>query len=282
MTDHTTAERAAFEANCAALPEGVSWGDALTPAIVSHIRAAQSEPATRAVLVAGDASIEYAENLRDVWEGKPLREKKKHRWDTDAERCLDCGQSEYIGGECIPTAAPTPDSAVPVASYVDIVFDGPPRHESGRFVEVESPVGRSINFGEWIHRDDGYWALRFTAPTPDAERHVANHAGDLAARDVLAERARQVSAEGWTPEHDDTHDKNELSRAAACYALEGAAPYTGLGIDVTREWANIGWSWAWWKPKDRRRNLVKAGALILAEIERLDRAAPAQPTDSTA
>jgi hypothetical protein len=29
----------------------------------------------------------------------------------------------------------------------------------------------------------------------------------------------------------------------------------------------------WWKPTNRRRDLVKAGALILAEIERLDRAA---------
>lgn len=75
--------------------------------------------------------------------------------------------------------------AVPVAPYVDIVFDGPPCHESGRFVEVESPVGRSINFGEWIHRDDGYWALRFTAPTPDTERHVANHAEGTENRLVL-------------------------------------------------------------------------------------------------
>ena len=44
--------------------------------------------------------------------------------------------------------------------YVDIVFDGPPSHESGRFVEVENAQGRSINFGEWVHRADGYWALR--------------------------------------------------------------------------------------------------------------------------
>lgn len=49
------------------------------------------------------------------------------------------------------------------AEYIDIVFDGPPSHESGRFVEVESPPGTSISFGEWIHRDDGYWVLRFNA-----------------------------------------------------------------------------------------------------------------------
>jgi hypothetical protein len=35
------------------------------------------------------------------------------------------------------------------------------------------------------------------------------------------------------------------------------------------------WPWHddWWKPKDRRRDLIRAAALIVAEIERLDRAA---------
>jgi len=46
---------------------------------------------------------------------------------------------------------------------VDVVFDGPPSHESGRFVEVENSEGVSINFGKWVHRPDGYWALRFDA-----------------------------------------------------------------------------------------------------------------------
>lgn len=46
--------------------------------------------------------------------------------------------------------------------FVDIVFDGPPSHESGRFVEVEDAQGRGLNFGKWVHREDGYWALRVT------------------------------------------------------------------------------------------------------------------------
>jgi len=45
-------------------------------------------------------------------------------------------------------------------AYIDIVFDGPPSHESGRFVEVENQDGLSINFGEWVQRHDGLWALR--------------------------------------------------------------------------------------------------------------------------
>lgn len=44
--------------------------------------------------------------------------------------------------------------------YIDIVFDGPPSHESGRFVEVENEDGHSISVGDWIDREDGFWALR--------------------------------------------------------------------------------------------------------------------------
>lgn len=43
---------------------------------------------------------------------------------------------------------------------INIIFDGPPSHESGRFVEVENDGGRSISVGEWIERGDGLWALR--------------------------------------------------------------------------------------------------------------------------
>ena len=43
---------------------------------------------------------------------------------------------------------------------INIVFDGPPSHRSGRFVEVETDDGYSINIGEWLERPDGNWALR--------------------------------------------------------------------------------------------------------------------------
>ncbi|CAK0530630.1 gp43 [Burkholderia pseudomallei] len=103
-----------------------------------------------------------------------------------------------------------------------------------------------------------------------------------AARDMLAERRRQVEAEGWTPKHDDEHDKGEMARAAACYALhagscfawradayQSAKPHEGNPAAQDSLWP---WDMQWWKPKDPRRDLVRAGALILAELERLDRA----------
>ena len=44
---------------------------------------------------------------------------------------------------------------------INILFDGPPSHVSGRFVEVETDDGKSINIGEWIQKGN-YWALRIT------------------------------------------------------------------------------------------------------------------------
>ena len=98
-----------------------------------------------------------------------------------------------------------------------------------------------------------------------AERAAAPAELTVAARDVLAERRRQVEQEGWTSEHDSQYEEGELSRAAACYALAGDEPHGRSPND---------WPWdeSWWKPRDDRANLVRAGALILADIERLDRA----------
>lgn len=100
-----------------------------------------------------------------------------------------------------------------------------------------------------------------------------------AARDVLAERARQVSVEDFDALHDDHYQHLEMPIAAACYALS-PEPFVwtdmGTGEKSTRIptcppiWP---WSRSWWKPRTRRENLVRAGALILAEIERIDRAA---------
>jgi hypothetical protein len=47
-------------------------------------------------------------------------------------------------------------------SHIDIVFDGPPGPESGRFIEVEDSEGNSISLGDWVCREDGYWVLRIT------------------------------------------------------------------------------------------------------------------------
>lgn len=97
----------------------------------------------------------------------------------------------------------------------------------------------------------------------------------LAARDVLAERRRQVEQEGWSPQHDDAGQPGTMSAAAGCYAkIVGYALAGGVGnTSMCPPPAAWPWESVWWKPTTPRRDLVKAAALILAEIERLDRAA---------
>lgn len=95
---------------------------------------------------------------------------------------------------------------------------------------------------------------------------------------IAAERGRQINEEGWTPDHDDQHTCGQLSAAAGCYALSASG---FLGTVELRDWHKC---WApgvkmklwpflldWWKPATPIRDLVKAGALIVAEIERLQR-----------
>ena len=87
--------------------------------------------------------------------------------------------------------------------------------------------------------------------------------------EIAAERRRQIETEGWTPEHDDTHWLGQLSIAASCYALHsGDDESVRATRHVPHEWP---WTQEWWKPTTARRDLIKAAALIVAEIERLDR-----------
>lgn len=96
--------------------------------------------------------------------------------------------------------------------------------------------------------------------------------------EIQAERLRQITAEGWTEEHDDQHNDGELLQAGIIYYLHGKYGVfreTGeaLGITIADNGAPEGWPWEaqWWKPKDPRRDLIRAGALCLAEEARQHR-----------
>lgn len=94
--------------------------------------------------------------------------------------------------------------------------------------------------------------------------------------DVHAERRRQVDEEAFDPSHDDMATRGQLARAAGCYALHAGGVGTnwpkGIGNGSALFWP---WDKDWWKPKAPRETLIRAGALILAELERIDRAAAA-------
>lgn len=118
---------------------------------------------------------------------------------------------------------------------------------------------------------------RTTPDARDTRSLFASSGVDL----IAAERHRQVESEGWTPDHDDEHGLGQLAWAAASYAIPPApgpihdgesAEYWDKDRGVPTTWPD--WDSDWWKPcpDDRVRELVKAGALIAAEIDRLLRA----------
>lgn len=111
---------------------------------------------------------------------------------------------------------------------------------------------------------------------------------------IAAERQRQIEVEGWNDLHDNDHNTMQLSGAAGCYlanainkAYEGE-PHTKKkrarfqynydemwkpGVVRKGGWKD-GWPWdeEWDKRKkhDKVRSLVIAGALIAAELDRLN------------
>jgi len=84
---------------------------------------------------------------------------------------------------------------------------------------------------------------------------------------ITAERNRQINVEGWTAGHDSQHTEGELALAAIAYIMadKNDAP-ENFDAAAYSYWP---WSWKLWKPKSRIQNLVRAGALIAAEIDRL-------------
>lgn len=90
---------------------------------------------------------------------------------------------------------------------------------------------------------------------------------------IAQERQRQIEEECYSPQHDSFHwTEGELTAAAICYATIASAQARWRDSSV-----EFGLPAMWpfeaddWKPKDSVRNLVKAGALIAAEIDRLQR-----------
>lgn len=99
---------------------------------------------------------------------------------------------------------------------------------------------------------------------------------------IAAERQRQIEHEGWTPEHDDGHYPGDMAMAGACYAANAASRETiergdfeaSSQPEAAQQMIQRMWPWdrEEWKPKGQLRDLVRAGALIAAEIDRLQRA----------
>lgn len=85
---------------------------------------------------------------------------------------------------------------------------------------------------------------------------------------IAEERKRQIEVEGWTSDNDSKYVDDQLAEAAASYALPNLWRISPDRIPITWPFDN-----RWWKPTpdNRIKELAKAGALIAAEIDRIQR-----------
>lgn len=143
-----------------------------------------------------------------------------------------------------------------------------PESGAGLFSEI---------FGEIFN--DGEQELRIVAGSPDLMLELKSSAEkekptNTVLELIAKERERQVNEEGFTAEHDDKYHGSELCLAALCYLLM----LDDIGRNRRHPPGNPPPDWPWdadyWKPSTPERNLTKAGALIVAEMERRNRSAP--------
>lgn len=142
---------------------------------------------------------------------------------------------------------------------------------------AREPIGRvsyysPMNFGGFM--------VQFPSPTPifpgtplyDAPPAQGIDLGP-GVQAIAIERQRQMATERFTSTHDEQYQRGELAKAAVAYA-QLAAMELDAGTRGHIGWLNPPaiWPWEahWWKPVDARRDLVRAGALIAAQLDLID------------
>ena len=158
-------------------------------------------------------------------------------WVSQLDRDGDCDATDHQLAALIRQSLVKMDSE-PVA-FVDKCWT---------LVYYQPPMNLGIKIGDNLYRQ--------TQPVRESS----------AIADVIAERQRQQSVEGFSAEQDDTYTGGELAGAAISYIVP---------FDAMTYWP-ADWHDDSFKPTNERRNLVKAAALIIAEIERIDRKSDAE------
>lgn len=125
-----------------------------------------------------------------------------------------------------------------------------------------NPQQREILHTEF--RKLGYTTNTQTSELLDVILRLLPVAATPAEIDVLAERMRQIADENHSTQEDDRNGHSGLRAAAAAYLI-------ARGSDQTKRPDFWPWPARWFKPKDVRRNMVRAAALTLAAIEVYDR-----------
>lgn len=206
----------------------------MSRAIGAYLSAQQREPVWRVKELEWDNAWGYAEAKTPI--GSYV---VRSRRDGAFDWCLDGVCSCWASSEQSAKSAAQRDYAARILAAIEI---------------QSSDVEARRDCSEASRRNS-------SEPEPSTSEAIA---------DIAAERRRQIDVEGWTPEHDDSHSRGELACAAGCYALVAGGLMDWFRISSLKLWP---WPREWFRPNNTRRALVKAGALIVAEIERIDRLA---------
>lgn len=169
----------------------------------------------------------------------------------------------------LPTAAPaTPDESIAVKSKPRLAFLELAEANGARI--TGKPDGSEAI--EIIFSIQAWRAFDATMAQEGPEESTP------AARDVLAERKRQSTSKGYSSERDNQYTSGELALAAALFAIPYNAMHGNEALVQQEDFVGLHMAlelscgWKATPEPDPRKRLVKAGALILAEIERIDRA----------
>ncbi len=118
-----------------------------------------------AALPAGDARVNIPDRVREIVRANKEMAEELTR-DVDPVDVIEAATvSRDPRAKSDDRASDRTVADLRAFAYIDVVFDGPPAPEAGRFVEVEDPRGYSVNVGDWIDRGNGLWALRITMPS---------------------------------------------------------------------------------------------------------------------
>ncbi len=229
-----------------------------------HATAEEAQEATR---------IDIAEYRKDCQFNGEWADEVEHCYWGEVKGRAVATEPDESGGVDYQLEAAQATGAAPQAEQQASPLSAPTKHEKAITLVID--LLDSINRSSDRPSDYAFRAVaaaRAALAAQQAEREPLSQA----AQDVLAERQRQISVEGWTPEHDDEHSDGTIALAAGSYCESAARPglfkrQAGIAFVVPKLWP-LEWSRDWWKPSNPRRDLIKAGALILAELERLDRA----------
>ncbi|CAI1656159.1 hypothetical protein [Serratia liquefaciens] len=141
------------------------------------------------------------------------------------------------------------------------------RHDNGPFARIAITHSKKVA-DHWKCLGWDITPLYEVPLSPVAPGSVMN----IAISDVVAERQRQINAKGYTQESDDGYLAGVLSQAGAAYAvLASDLPNAARRAKRLWPWPNADKYLATRRKNTQRMNLVKAAALIVAEIERIDR-----------